>query len=275
MSKTTETIIRPKRGLAIDYRELWHYRELFYFLSWRDIKLRYKQTVLGVIWAVLQPFMMMVIFSFIFGKVAKVPSYGIPYPIFSYAGLLLWGIFSNSLSNASQSLISNTNIVQKVYLPRIILPASSIIVTVVDFLFSFLVFGVILIYYQFMPNLLGLLLLPLFLLITITASLGLGSFLAAFNVKYRDVRYALPFFIQLMIYITPVIYPINIVSDKYRWILALNPMTGAIEGFKAAFLGTAAIDWSVIGISAAVSVALLAFGFWYFSKTERIFADLI
>lgn len=271
-----EIIIKHKKGLAsIDFKELWNYRELLYFLSWRDIKLRYKQTAIGIAWAVLQPFVMMVVFSIIFGGIAKLPSDNIPYPIFAYSGLLFWNIFSNSLSNASQSLVSNSNIIQKVYLPRMLLPAASVVVTLADFFFAFLVFGGILAYYHFMPNALGFFLIIPLLVITMIASLGLGLFLSALNVKYRDVRYALPFFIQILIFVTPVIYPISIVSEKYRWVLALNPMTGVIETFKVTLLGTTSIDWTILFISTVSSIVLLLFGIWYFLKTEKIFADII
>lgn len=271
-----EVTIRPKKGLSLmDLKELWNYRELFYFLSWRDIKLRYKQTVFGVGWAVFQPLMVMFVFSVIFGKIAKVPSDGIAYPIFSYAGLLFWNIFANSLGNASQSLIGSANIIQKVYLPKVIIPAAAIIVTLVDFFFSGMVFAGILIYFKFVPHLEGLLLLPICLVITLLSSLGLGWFFAAVNVKYRDVRYILPFFIQLLIYITPVIYPVSVIPAKFQWILYLNPMTGVIEVFKAAFLGTGNIIWMNLGISAVMSLIFLAFGLMYFLKTERYFADII
>lgn len=271
-----QIIIKSKKGLTgLNLKEVWQYRELFYFLSWRDVKVRYKQTVLGIAWAVIQPFIMMVVFTVVFGKLANMPSDNIPYAIFVYAGLLLWNIFSSSLNNASQSLVNSANIIQKVYLPRIIIPAASIIVALIDFLFAALVFGGIMFYYKFTPNFEGLILLPLLLLITITASLGLGSFLAALNVKYRDVRYVLPFFIQLLIYVTPVIYPISIIPKSYQWILALNPMTGVIESFKAGFLGTMPIDWVTLGISAVTSVIFLVFGLWYFFRTEKIFADII
>jgi len=272
----TEIIIKPKKGLAsIDFRELWRYRELFYFFAWRDIKVRYKQTFLGAVWAILQPFLTMVVFTVIFGKLANMPSDNIPYPIFVYAGLLLWNIFSNSLTNAGQSLIGSVNLIQKVYLPRIIVPAASIIVTLVDFFFATLIFGGIMIYYRFMPNFKGLVLFPLLLLIIVTVSLGLGLFLAAFSVKYRDVRYASPFFIQLLIFLTPVIYPVSIVPRSYQWILALNPMTGAIQTFKTVFLGTGSIDWMILSISATASVVFLIIGLAYFLKTEKTFADII
>ncbi len=269
-------IIKPKKGLAnLDFKELWLYRELFYFFAWRDIKLRYKQTIFGIAWAVMRPFITMVVFTVVFGKLANMPSDNIPYPIFVYAGLLLWNIFSNSLSDSSQSLMRNINIIQKVYVPKIIVPTASIIVSLVDFLFAALILGGILIYYDFMPHFQGLLLLPLLLPIVIFASLGLGWFFAAVNVKYRDVRYALPFFIQLLIFVTPVIYPVSIVPQKYQWILALNPMTGVIETFKAGFLGTTSINWLTLGISAVVSIIFLIFGLLYFLKTEKTFADVI
>lgn len=269
-------VIKAKKGLAnLDIKELWLYRDLFYFFVWRDIKIRYKQTFFGIAWAVMQPFIAMVVFTVIFGKLANVPSDNIPYPIFVYAGLLFWGIFSGSLNDSSQSLIRNVTIIQKLYIPKIIVPATSIIVSLVDFLFSSLVFGGIMLYYGFIPHFQGLLLLPLLLLITIFSSLGLGLFFAALNVKYRDVRYALPYFIQLLIFVTPVIYPISIVPLKYQWLLALNPMTGVIDAFKAGFLGTTLINWPILGISALVSIIFLLFGLVYFLKTEKAFADVI
>lgn len=269
-------IIKPKKGLAsLDFKELWSYRELFYFFAWRDIKLRYRQTFFGIAWAVMQPLVTMVIFTVVFGSLAKIPSDNIPYPIFVYSGLLFWNIFSNSLNNASQSLISSSNIIQKVYLPKIILPATSVIVSLADFLFAGLVFVGIMIFYGFTPHLEGLLFLPILLLITVFASLGLGWFFAALNVKYRDVRYALPFFIQLLIFVTPVIYPVSIVPKAYQWVLALNPMAGVIETFKASFLGTVPINWFNLEISAAASVLFLIFGVSYFLKSEKTFADLI
>ena len=271
-----EISIKPKKGLAsIDFRELWRYRELFYFLSLRDIKLRYKQTILGIGWAVLQPFLTMAVFSVFFGNIARVPSDNIPYPIFSFAGLLFWAMFSNSLSNASQSLVSSVNIIQKVYLPRIILPISSIIVTLIDFFFSFLIFLVIIAYYHFLPHFLGLFALLPLMMVTVVAASGLGLFLSALNVKYRDVRYALPFFIQLLLFVTPIIYPVSIVPKSYQWILALNPMTGVIETFKAVFLLNAPINWTMLGMSAISSIIFFMFGVWYFTKTEAYFADII
>lgn len=269
-------IIKPKKGLAnLDFKELWSYRELFYFFAWRDIKLRYKQTILGIAWAILQPFVTMVVFTVIFGKLANMPSDDIPYPIFVYAGLLFWTAFATSLNSASQSMLRNAMIIQKIYLPRVVLPAASIVVAFIDFLFASLIFAGIIVYYGFVPHFQGLLFLPLLLLITIFASLGLGWFLAAINVKYRDIHYALPFFIQLLIFVTPVIYPVSIVPKAYHWILALNPMTGVIETFKAVFLGTVSINWITLGISALASIIFLVLGLLYFLKTEKVFADII
>lgn len=270
-----EIIVKDKKGFSgIDFLELWHYRELFYFLAWRDIKLRYKQTVFGIGWAVLQPFLMMVVFSVFFSRVINLQN-EVPYPIFSYSGLLLWGVFSSSLNNISHSLVQGSNIIQKVYLPRIILPASSVIVALVDFIFSFLVFLLIIAYYRFIPNFWGFLVLPLCLLITIIASLGLGLFLSSINVRYRDVRYILPFFLQMLIFVTPVIYPVSSVPQKFQWVMALNPMTGIIETFKSVFLRTGAIDIGILSISLISSVFFFIFGLWYFYKTEKNFADLI
>ena len=271
-----EIVIKRRQGLSsIDFKELWSYRELLYFLAWRDIKLRYKQTVIGVGWAILQPFLMMVVFSIIFGRIAGVPSDSVPYPIFSFTGLLLWNIFSNSLSNSSQSLISSASIIQKVYLPRILLPTASVIVTLVDFLFAGIIFIGILIYYNFTPNLIGILLIIPMIIFTLISSLGMGFFLSALNVKFRDVRYALPFFIQLLIFMTPVIYPISITPLKYQWIMALNPMTGIIESFRTALLYETPVDWNLLTISVVMGMILFVFGVWYFLRTEKTFADVI
>ena len=237
--------------------------------------MRYRQTFFGIAWAILQPFMMMVVFSIIFGGMAKIPSDNIPYPIFVYTGLLFWDLFSASLSGASSSLVGNAAIIQKVYVPKLIITASSIIVCLVDFFFAALVLAGIMVYYRFIPHFPGLIFLPILLFTTVLTSLGLGWFLAALNVRYRDVRYILPFFIQLLIFVTPVIYPVSIVPPAYRWILSLNPMTGIIEIFKSSFLGTMPLDWHAFGISAAASVIFFFFGLWYFLKTEKTFADVI
>ncbi|MDO8495061.1 MAG: ABC transporter permease [bacterium] len=271
----TETIIRPKKHLSWeDFKELWQYRELLYFFTWRDIKVRYKQTIIGVGWAVFQPFMTMVVFSIFFGHFAKMPSEGVPYPIFVFVGLLLWQFFSASLNGASASLTNNTGIVTKVYFPRLILPVSSTLTNFVDFAISFIVLIGIMAYYQFLPNLMGFWILPLLLVITFMIAVGIGMFLASINVKYRDVRYALPYFIQMLLFVTPVIYPPSI-AGKYSWILALNPMTGVIKAARSSILGTTPINWTLLGISTAFGILALVIGVVVFKKTERYFADIV
>jgi lipopolysaccharide transport system permease protein len=245
-----------------------------YFFSWRDLKVRYKQTMIGVLWSVLQPVITMVVFSFFFGQLAKVPSDGVPYPIFVYTGLLFWQFFSDALNETSNSLIANRAIITKIYFPRLILPVSSVITKFVDFAISAVVLVGLMTYYGYTPHLSGLLIMPLLLALTFIAALGLGLLLAAMNVKYRDVRYALPFFIQILMFVTPVIYPASL-AGKYSWILALNPMDGVIQSARAALLGTTTLNWTLIGTSAIAGIILLVIGITYFKKTERYFADII
>lgn len=267
-------IIKPKKTFSLDdIKEIWEYKELFYFLTWKDLKVRYKQTAIGVLWALFQPFITMVVFSLFFGKLAKMPSDGIPYPIFVYTGLLIWQFFSGSLGEISNCLIANTSIITKVYFPRLILPISATITKFVDFLLGALILVCLMIYYGYTPNLIGLLILPLLIAITFIAALGFGLFLAAINVRYRDVRYALPFFIQTMMYVTPVIYPASI-AGKYSWILALNPMTGVIKAARAALLGNAPINWTLLAISSIACIIMTIIGVIYFKKAERVFADI-
>ncbi|MFH1997542.1 MAG: ABC transporter permease [Patescibacteria group bacterium] len=269
------TIIKSKKKIGIfDFKEIWKHKGLLYFFSWRDLKVRYKQTAIGVLWAVFQPFIAMVVFSVFFGGLAKMPSDGVPYPIFVYIGLLLWQFFSTSLSQASNSLVANKEIITKVYFPRLILPISSILTGLVDFLIASGILVGLMFYYNYIPNLIGLLILPLLLLISFLASIGLGLFLAAINVKYRDVRYALPFLIQMLLFVTPVIYPVSIIG-KYSWILAINPMTGVIQAARAAILGNAPIDWTLLLISTVTCLLLFIVGLVYFKKTEKIFADIV
>ncbi len=269
-------VIKPKKTFSIitDLKEIWIFKDLFYFLSWRDLKVRYKQTMIGVAWAIFQPFITMVVFTIFFGNFAKMPSDGIPYPIFVYVGLLIWQFFSSSLSDASNSMVSNQAIVTKVYFPRLILPISSIVTNFVDFFIASVILIGMMFYYGFTPNLLGLFILPLLLLITFIASMGMGLFLSAINVKYRDVRYILPFFIQILMFITPVIYPASI-AGKYSKILALNPITGVINAARAAILGNMPINWLLLLISAITSFILLSIGYIFFKKTERYFADIV
>ncbi|MEK7213785.1 MAG: ABC transporter permease [Patescibacteria group bacterium] len=269
------TIIRPKKTFSLnDFREIWNYRELLYFFTWRDLKVRYKQTFIGAAWAILQPFITMVVFTVFFGKLAQMPSDGVPYPIFVYVGLLFWQFFSSALSETSNTLIANQSIITKVYFPRLILPLSAVLTKFVDFLIaSFILIG-LMFYYGYTPHLLGFLLIPILLIITFMASVGSGLCLASINVKYRDVRYALPFFIQILLFITPVIYPASI-AGKYSWVLALNPMTGVIQSARAALLGTTPINWLLLFISFLVCLAILSIGIFYFKKVERYFADIL
>jgi len=270
-----ETIIKPKKTFSWnDIREFWKYRELLYFFTWRDLKVRYKQTAIGVSWALFQPVITMVVFSVFFGKLAKMPSDGIPYPIFVYVGLLIWQFFSSALSETSDCLITNQAIITKVYFPRLILPISAVLTKLVDFFIASIILVGMMIYYNYTPNLIGLLILPLLLFISFLFAVGAGLFLAALNVKYRDVRYILPFFIQLLLFVTPVIYPASI-AGKYSWILAINPMTGVINAAHAAILGNAPINWLLLGISFVTTSILFVSGIIYFKKTERSFADII
>jgi lipopolysaccharide transport system permease protein len=269
------TIIKPKKAFSLqDLKEIWQYRELLYFFSWRDLKVRYKQTAIGILWAIFQPFITMVVFSIFFGGLAKMPSDNVPYPIFVYTGLLFWQFFSTSLTEVSNCLVSNQNIITKVYFPRLILPISTTVTKFVDFLIASVILVGLMIYYGYLPNLDGLLILPLLLLVTFMAAIGLGLFLAAINVKYRDVRYILPFFIQMMLFVTPVIYPASI-AGKYSKILALNPMTGVISTARATVLSTTPVDWLLLLTSGLVCLIILVVGIIYFKKTEKQFADII
>ena len=271
----TTTIIKPKKVFSIeDLKEVWRYKELLYFFTWRDFKVRYKQTAIGILWAVFQPFITMVVFSIFFGTLLKIPSDGVPYPIFVYTGLLFWTFFSSALSETSNVLISNQSIITKVYFPRLILPLSSVTTKFVDFAIAATILGGMMAYYSYVPELMSILVLPILLAITFMAAVGGGLFLAALNVKYRDVRFVLPFFIQLLLFLTPVIYPASI-AGKYSWILAMNPMMGVIQNARAVLLDTAPINWILIGISFAACAVLLVIGVIYFKKVERYFADII
>ncbi len=274
-SSNSITTIRPKKIFHLsDLKEIWQYRELLYFFSWRDLKVRYKQTAIGAGWAIFQPFITMVVFSVFFGELAKIPSDNVPYPIFVYVGLLFWQFFSSALSDTSSSLVNNQAIITKVYFPRLILPISSVITKFVDFLIATVILIGLMFYYGYTPNLVGLLLIPVLLIITFMAATGAGLFLAAINVKYRDVRYALPFFIQMLLFVTPVIYPASI-AGKYSIFLAINPMMGVIQNARAALLGTAPVNWMLLGISFVACLILLLIGIYVFKKVERYFADIV
>lgn len=277
MSNTSsEYTIRPPKGLVdVNLPEIWKYRELLYIFAWRDIKVRYKQTFLGIAWAIFQPFMTMVVFTVIFGRLASIPSDGVPYPIFVYTGLLLWNYFSSALTSASDCLVSNGSIIQKVYFPRLILPLSTAVTPLVDFCFAFLVLIGMMVYFHYSPTLLGIIMLPVLLLITLLSASGLGFFLSSVNVKFRDVRFILPFFIQILLFVTPVIYPPSVISAKYRWIIDLNPMTGIISFARSTLLGRGTVDWTQLGISTLTGLIILALGIAYFRKTERFFADIL
>ena len=269
------TVIGPsRRGFTFDFREIWERRDLLGAFVRRDVSVRYKQTAVGIAWAIIQPLATMVVYTVTFGKFAHVPSDGIPYAIFAYTGLLFWTLFATSLTGAADSLVTNEGIVKKVYFPRLILPIASASVSLVDFLCSTACFAGLLAYYHFAPHLLGLFILPLLALWTLVASAGLGWFLAALNVKYRDVRYALPFFVQLLVFVSPVIYPTTI-FHRYVWVLALNPMTGVIETARWALFGAGTVTLPVIVTSLSTSALFLMFGFYHFRSTERTLADVL
>lgn len=254
--------------------ELWRFRELLYFLAWRDVKVRYKQAALGAAWAIIQPLLAMIIFSVFFGRLAGVPSGGVPYPLFSYCALVPWTYFSGTLSQAGNSLIGNSNLITKVYFPRVLLPAASALSGILDFFIGFSLVVVLMVYYHVKPGW-SLVFLPLFILAMMLCALGVGMFLAAMNVRYRDVKYAIPFLIQIGLFVTPIIYPVTFLPPKYQNILALNPMAGIVEGFRACLFAQHRMNWNLIGTSFAVTLALLIFGAIYFRKTEKSFADII
>jgi lipopolysaccharide transport system permease protein len=267
-------VIEPHRGLfSFDWREFWRYRELLYTIVWRDIKVRYKQTYLGASWAVFQPFVSMVVFTLFFGVLVKVPSDNLPYPIFVYAGLLPWTLFSNGLSRASMSLLNDANMISKIYFPRLIVPISSFGAGIVDFAISFLILIAMMLYYGVKPTL-GILLFPLLIFITLIASAGVGVILAALTVAYRDVKYISPFLVQIWMYATPVIYPVSIVPEKWRWVLSLNPISGVIDGCRSALFGKP-FDWVAVSLSTLISLVSLIIGLLYFKKAEYRFADII
>src|SRR3989344_6675259 len=271
-----ETVIRSKPvWQLLDFQEIWRYRELFWVFAWRDIKVRYKQTAFGVLWALLQPLFSMFVFTIFFGNIAKIPSGELPYALFVLIGLVFWTYFSGVLTNASNSMIENENIIKKVYFPRIILPASKAVVGLIDFGVAFAMTTLVILYFgqTVHPNIIWLL--PLGILVTFTGSMGLGLLIAAINVKYRDVRYILPFFIQMLVFITPVIYPTNIMRPAFARLMAVNPMTAVVESVRVAVTGSGCVDWGIMIISIVSSLVLLVAGLIYFRSTERFFADVI
>lgn len=272
----TELVIEAGRTESQYWKDLWRYRELFYFLAWRDILVRYKQTAIGIAWALIRPFLTMVVFTVVFGNLAKLPSEGnAPYPILVFAAMLPWQFFANALSESSNSLIANSNLISKVYFPRLIVPASAIIVSFVDFLISGMILLALMAWYNFVPDW-RIITLPLFILIAFAAAMGAGLWLAALNVKYRDFRYIVPFIVQFGLYISPVGFSSNIVPPQWRLIYSLNPMVGVIDGFRWAILGgESKLYWPGFTLSLGLVALLFVSGILYFRKTERTFADVI
>ena len=267
--------VRPSKGwVSLRLGELWEYRELLYFLTWRDIKVRYKQTVLGATWAIIQPLFTMVVFSLFFGKLAKIPSDGIPYPIFSYAALVPWTFFANGLSQSSNSLVGSANLIKKVYFPRLVVPVSSVISGAVDFVLAFMVLLVMILFYGIIPTI-NVIWLPFLLLLAFVTALGVGLWMSALNVEFRDVRYIVPFLTQFWLFATPIAYPSSLLSEPWRTIYGINPMVGVVEGFRWALLGTKNAPGPIIIVSTIAACALLISGAYYFRRMEKTFADVV
>jgi lipopolysaccharide transport system permease protein len=273
--ETPVTVITPSHGwVALQLSKVWEYRELLYFLTWRDIKVRYKQTVLGVAWAIIQPFFTMAVFSIFFGRLAKIPSDGVPYPLFSYAALVPWTFFAHGLSQSSDSLVASANLLKKVYFPRLIIPIAAIFSSVVDFVLAFIVLLVMMLFYGIMPTV-NVLWLPYFLLLALTTSLGVGLWLSAMNVQFRDVRYTVPFLTQFWLFATPIAYPSSLLSEPWRTLYGINPMVGVVESFRWALLGAATAPGPIVLVSSLASLALLVSGLFYFRRMEKTFADVV
>jgi lipopolysaccharide transport system permease protein len=273
--ETPVTVIRPSRGwVPLRLQDLWEYRELLYFLIWRDVKVRYKQTALGAAWAIIQPFFTMVIFSIVFGRLAKIPSDGIPYPIFAYCALLPWQLFSRALTESGISVVANERLITKVYFPRLVIPLSAVLAGLVDFGFAFVILLGMMAYYGITPTA-AVFTLPFFLLLALGTALGVGLWLSALNVQYRDVRYTIPFLTQIWLFATPIAYPSSLVPEPWRSLFGLNPMAGVVEGFRWALLGTAHPPGLILVVSVAAILALLVGGLYYFRRMERTFADVV
>lgn len=267
-------VIQPQRGIAaLKLADLWEYRELLYFLAWRDVKVRYKQTVLGAAWAIIQPLFTMVVFSVFFGELAKIPSDGLPYPIFSYVALLPWQLFAHSLGYSSQSLVSEGGLIRKVYFPRLIIPIASVLAGLVDFAVAFVILLLLMVYYGITPTL-NVIFLPVFTLFAVMSALAVGLWLSALNVKYRDVRYTLPFLTSFWLFLSPVAYPSSMIPQRWQWLYGLNPMAGVIEGFRWSVLGSSP-PLSAVYASVVFTAVLFVGGLYYFRSTERFFADLV
>jgi lipopolysaccharide transport system permease protein len=269
-----DLIIEPNRTTSAFLKELIRYRELFYFLAWRDILVRYKQTAIGIAWSVIRPFLTMIVFSVVFGRLAKLPNEGVPYPILVFSAMLPWQYFANAMQESSNSLIAESRLISKVYFPRLIVPTSSVIVSAVDFLISLALLGVLMLWYGFAPSL-GIVFLPFFFLLATLAALGAGFWLSALNVKYRDFRYIVPFLVQFGLYVSPVGFSSSVVPERWRALYGLNPMVGVIDGFRWCVQGTGLLYLPGFVVSAAVSVFLFWSGVKFFRRTERFFADFI
>jgi lipopolysaccharide transport system permease protein len=269
------TIIRPSRGwVSLKLHELWEYRELLFFLAWRDISVRYKQTVLGAAWAIIQPFFTMLVFSLFFGRLGQIPSDGVPYPIFSYAALLPWHYFATALAGSADSLVGSANLLSKVYFPRLVIPMASVLPAVIDFAIAFVVLIGMMFFYGITPTW-NIVWLPLFLLLALTIALGVGLWLSAMNVQYRDIRYTVPFITQFWLFASPVAYPSSMIPEQWRPLYGINPMAGVIEGFRWALLGTETAPGPLIAVSVLVSLVLLVSGAYYFRRMEKTFADVV
>jgi homopolymeric O-antigen transport system permease protein len=271
-----ETVINiqpPKSWSVLSFRDIWDYRELLFFLTWRDVKVRYKQTVLGAGWAILQPLFMMIIFTIFFGRLAGVDSAGITYPLFALAGLVPWTFFSNSITASGNSLVGSANLITKVYFPRLIVPAAAMLAGLVDFLLAFTMLCLLMVYYRVALTA-QVLFLPVLILLTALFSLGVGTWMSALNVKYRDVRFALPFLIQLWLFVSSVILPSTSIPQKWRWLLMLNPMSGIIEGYRASLFGLP-FDWPALGVASVLTIVVLVYAIYAFGRVERSFADII
>jgi lipopolysaccharide transport system permease protein len=275
-SSTALLLIEPSKGwVQLRLKELWEYRELLYFLTWRDVKVRYKQTLLGAAWAVIQPFFTMVVFSVFFGRLAKMPSDGIPYPIFAYAGLVPWTFFAHGLTQSSNSLVGNSNLIKKVYFPRLVVPLSAVLGGFPDFAIAFVVLLGMMAYYGIFPSLAAIVFVPIFLTLAFIIAVGVGLWLSALNVEYRDVRYIVPFLSQFWLFATPIAYPSSLLSEPWRTLYGLNPMVGVVEGFRWVLVGTETRPASLIFASALAAVLILISGGFYFRRMERTFADVV
>jgi lipopolysaccharide transport system permease protein len=271
----TAVIIEPsKRWVPLRLGDLWRYRELLYFLTWRDVKVRYKQTLLGAAWAILQPLLTMLIFTLLFGRLAGIKSGDIPYPAFAYAGLLIWIFFANSITNSGNSLVGSANLITKIYFPRLIIPSAAVAAGLVDLILAFIIQIVLMVYYRVHLTW-AIALVPVLVILTTVLALGVGMWLSALNVKYRDIRYAIPFLIQLWMFSSPVIYPLNMLPVKWQWLLMLNPMTGIIENFRIALFANQSFNWKSLAVSALVTFVVLTYSVFSFRRMERQFADIV